>query len=291
MIIQNLIENTQGHNHCAYAHGLSFYIETKKHNLLVDLGPSSLTLENAKELNIDLKKVDTVILSHGHYDHSGGIMPFVKINNEALIYMQALADANYYADDGVEAGEARYRYIGIDPEISKLDNVKKISGDFKIDDELELFTIKMRSHALPFTNRRLLVKKAIKLTKDTSGPKREDYVRDDFRHEHFLLIRSEGKTILVSGCAHNGILSIMDAYKDKYGAEPDYVISGFHLKKKTEYSKEEEEEIRAIARELKAYKTKFYTCHCTGIPAFELMKEIMGESLEYVHSGDKLNIN
>ena len=100
MKIVNLIENTEGKNGCAFAHGLSFYVETKKHKLLVDLGPSEETIRNAEILGIDLSKVDTVILSHGHYDHSGGILPFAKINDHAVIYMQESATDAYYADDG-----------------------------------------------------------------------------------------------------------------------------------------------------------------------------------------------
>ena len=88
MKIVNLIENTEGHSGCVAAHGLSFYVETEKHKLLLDLGPSEETIKNAERSGIDLPAVDTVILSHGHYDHSGGIIPFTKINDKALIYMQ-----------------------------------------------------------------------------------------------------------------------------------------------------------------------------------------------------------
>ena len=91
MRIINLIENTEGANGCAFAHGLSFYIETASHKALVDLGPSEETLANASKLGIELSNVDTVILSHGHYDHSGGIMSFSKINDSAKIYMQKTA--------------------------------------------------------------------------------------------------------------------------------------------------------------------------------------------------------
>ena len=66
MKIINLIENTQGMQGCAYAHGLSFYVETEKHKLLLDLGPSEETIQNAKILGIDLQQTDTVVLSHGH---------------------------------------------------------------------------------------------------------------------------------------------------------------------------------------------------------------------------------
>ena len=220
MKIINLIENTKGHEGCAYAHGLSFYVETTKHKLLLDLGPSEETLHNADKLGVYLKEVDTVILSHGHYDHSG-----------------------YYI----------------------------------IDVELELFTIKQRSHALPFTNNRLLIKES------------DGFARDNFLHEQYLVIR-DGKTrILLSGCAHNGMLSILDAFRDKYGVAPDVAISGFHLMKKTEYSKEEIQEITDIGNELKKYSTHFITCHCTGEPAYEIMKLIMGEQLQYVHCGEEVN--
>ena len=111
MQIINLVENELGDSGCEAAHGLSFYIETENHKLLFDTSPSELVLRNAEKLGVDLKNVDTVILSHGHYDHSGGILPFVEINPWAKIYMQHNAGGEYYAFDGEEKG---YRYIGID---------------------------------------------------------------------------------------------------------------------------------------------------------------------------------
>ncbi|MBR6155519.1 MAG: MBL fold metallo-hydrolase [Lachnospiraceae bacterium] len=274
----NLIENTEGRVGCAFAHGLSFYVETEKHKLLVDLGPSDETFKNAEKLGIDLTQVDTVILSHGHYDHSGGIMTFSNINPTAVIYMQESAGEDYYADDGADAGDKRYRYIGIDKDILNLPQIRRVQGDHSIDDELELFTIRERSHKIPFTNKRLLIRE--------NG----EYIRDDFRHEHYLVIHEKDKRILLSGCAHNGILSILDAYYEKYVSYPDVVISGFHLMKKTEYTEEELREVTDIGNELKNYPTMFYTCHCTGETAYQIMKEPMGEQLQYVHSGDEVRI-
>jgi 7,8-dihydropterin-6-yl-methyl-4-(beta-D-ribofuranosyl)aminobenzene 5'-phosphate synthase len=92
----------------------------------------------------------------------------------------------------------------------------------------------------------------------------------------------------MSGCAHNGILSILDAYVAKYGSAPDAVISGFHLMKKTPYREEEIREIEETGNELKKYPTRFYTCHCTGVEAFDIMKRIMAERLSYVHSGEEI---
>ena len=279
MRIVNLIEDTKGASGCAFAHGLSFYVETEKHRLLVDLGPSGETLQNAERLGVDLRAVDTVVLSHGHYDHSGGILPFTEINDHADIYMQSTAGGEYYADDGADAPNGRYRYIGIDPRILKLPQVKLLHGDHTIDEELELITIDQRTHALPSVNRNLLVRR-------DGG-----YVRDDFAHEHFLVVKENGRKVLLSGCAHNGILSILDAYAEKCGGAPDAVVSGFHLMKKTPYDDEELAEIAEIARKLREYPTRFYSCHCTGLTAFEIMKEICGEQLTYVHSGEDLALD
>ena len=275
MRIVNLIENTEGSPKCAFEHGLSFYIETSNHKMLMDLGQTDNALKNAMALGIDLKLVDVVVLSHGHYDHSGGIIPFSKVNDHATIFIQASANGEFYADDG-EAADERYRYIGIDKDILKLSQVKLLKGDHVIDDELELFTIHNRTRELPFTNRRLLIREG------------SDYKADSFGHEHFLVVRDKGKSVLMSGCAHNGILNILDAYKAKYGNLPDVVISGFHLMVKREYREYELEEVRNIAKELSKYKAIFYTCHCTGIPAFEEMKKIMGNQLKYIHSGDEM---
>ena len=278
MRIVNLIENTEGSAGCACAHGLSFYIETRKHKLLVDLGPSEETLHNAERLGINLAQVDTAILSHGHYDHAGGIMAFSKINSDADIYMQQSAGEDHFSDDGAEAGDRRYRYNGIDKGIMSLAQVRMVRGDHRIDDELELFTVTKRTYKLPFANKRLLVRE--------NG----EYAQDDFRHEHYLVIRDGEKKILISGCAHNGILSILDAYEEKYGFCPDAVISGFHLMKKGTYTDEELREVEDIGRQLKKFPTMFYTCHCTGEVAYKVMKHWMGRQLLYVHSGDEVTI-
>ncbi|MCR5421229.1 MAG: MBL fold metallo-hydrolase [Lachnospiraceae bacterium] len=276
MRIINLIEDTAGTGGCEFKHGLSFYIETDKHKILMDLGPSEVTVQNAVKLGVSLEKVDTVILSHGHYDHSGGILPFEQYNSKALIYLQSKADLEYYSDDGEDKGDKRYRYIGIDRKIMNLANVKPLEGDYRIDEELSLFTIKSRTHKLPSTNRPLKEK--------ING----EYIPDDFAHEHYLVVEEKEKRLLISGCAHNGILSILDEFKQLYGEAPDMVISGFHLMKKSEYSDEELEEIVEISKCLMAYDTKFYTCHCTGLSAYRIMKEVMGDRLEYVHCGDEI---
>ena len=281
MHITTLIENTEGSSGCMTAHGLSFYIETAKHRILMDAGPSGRFLKNAEQLGIDLAAVDLAVLSHGHYDHSGGMLPFTELNPRAAIYVQDSFDGDYYGADLMEDGSLKYRYIGVAPELAAHPQIKRIHGDVTIDEELRLFTVDQRNYPLPSSNRTILVKDG------------DSYVQDPFRHEQCLVITENGRNVLFSGCAHNGILSILDEYKRKFGNEPDAVISGFHLMKMdgSDFSEQELQEISEIAETLEARNTVFYTCHCTGVPAYERMKEIMGEKLRYVHSGDSIEMD
>ncbi len=271
MKIINLMENTLGANNCLYEHGLSFYIETEHHKLLVDTGASNAFLTNAETLGIDLTQVDTVILSHGHYDHAGGILGFAELNSSANIWIQKSAiDAYYHVNDKIE------KYIGIDPEIQKLPQVKWIEGNNKIDEELFVFSGVTGRRLWPSGNLELKVKQG------------DEFVQDTFQHEQYLVIDEGDKRILISGCAHNGILNILEAYRDIYEAEPDIVISGFHMQKKDGYSEADLEAVKETARELMKYRTRFYTGHCTGEVPFQLLKDIMGEQLIYVRSGDEI---
>ena len=289
MRIINLVENTEGASGCGVEHGLCFYIETEKHKLLMDTGQTDLLLENAEKLGVDLTQVDTVVLSHGHYDHGGGILPFTKINSTAKIYVPEAAFGEYYAMN--KAGEPHY--IGLAKEIQELPQVVKVSaeakpeakleadaadGIYRIDDELSLFSGIGSEHVIPSTNQRLKKK-----TED-------GFVQDDFAHEQCLVISEGVKKVLLSGCAHHGILNIMDRYCELFGEEPDFVISGFHMMKKHNYSDEDINMIIDTALALRQYKTVFYTGHCTGVEPYNAMKKLMGNQLHYVHSGDEIRI-
>ena len=87
MKISVLCENTSKQPNIASEHGLSLFIETEKHNILFDMGQTDLFAKNAREMNIDLKIVDIAILSHGHYDHGGGLKTFLSINDKAKVYI------------------------------------------------------------------------------------------------------------------------------------------------------------------------------------------------------------
>ena len=92
----------------------------------------------------------------------------------------------------------------------------------------------------------------------------------------------------ISGCAHNGILNILDTYEEKYGGCPDAVVSGFHMVKKTDYTEQETDTICRTAEELRKTGAVFYTGHCTGQKAMELMQSIMGGQMVPIRCGTDL---
>lgn len=274
MRVVNLIENTKGKQDCQAEHGLSFYIETRNHKLLVDTGATDAFLANAEILGIDLSKADICVLSHGHYDHGGGILAFAKMNPKAKIVMNREAIGEYY-----HINASMEKYIGIDPEIRNLPQAEFVDGDKRIDEALYFFGGVTGRKRWPEGNRELKEKR--------NGV----FLQDEFRHEQYLVVSENGKNVLVSGCAHNGILNILEKYQQLFGSWPDLVISGFHMRKKSGYEKRDEEIIRATARELVQTDTVFYTGHCTGEIPYQIMKEIMGERLHKIHSGDEITGN
>lgn len=274
MKIINLVENTKGCRDCLFEHGLSFYVEMEHHRLLIDTGASDAFMENAKRLGIDLEQVDMVILSHGHYDHAGGLLAFCAKNPRARILMHPLAGEAYYHEK-----DGRFKYIGIDSRIMEMPSVEFLDGNKKIDSGIFLFGGAAGRRMWPSGNRELRVKR------------KGIYYQDEFFHEQYLVLEEKSKRVLISGCAHNGILNILDRYQEVFHSDPDVVISGFHMQKKSGYTEEDLNIIKEIGKELKKKNIIFYTGHCTGEVPYELLKEYIGEQLVYVHSGDEIFIN
>ena len=85
MKIYTLMENTTCNEALACEHGLSLYIEAAGKRILFDAGQTGAFADNAEKMGIDLSQVDICILSHGHYDHGGGLKRFLEVNDHAPI--------------------------------------------------------------------------------------------------------------------------------------------------------------------------------------------------------------
>ena len=258
MKITVLTENTSHTQGVGAEHGLSLFIETESHKILFDMGQTNLFAQNAQKLGINLAEVDIAVLSHGHYDHGGGIEHFLGINQTAPLYISRYAFGEYY--NGTE------KYIGLDKKLKNSERLILTDDVFEIDTSLCLYSCN--------TNKKKYYLGSFGLNEK----KNDDFVPDDFRHEQYLLIKENGKRVLISGCSHKGVMDIADWF------EPDVLIGGFHYSKLATDKK-----LKEYSEILASHKTEYFTCHCTGIEQFEYMKKFMPQ-LSYLSCGEKIEI-
>ena len=274
MIVKVLSENTTSSEKLGSEHGLSLYIETGTHKILFDTGASGLFAENADKMGVDLTRVDLAVISHGHYDHGGGLKTFLGINNRAKIYLHQMAFEPHYANrpGGVKA------YIGLDESLLPNERFVFCSDRCMIHKELELFSGVDSKRLVPSGNTDLFMKDS------------DAFAQDNFAHEQNLIISKNGKTLLIAGCAHNGIINILDRFKLEKGCLPNYVIGGFHLYNHGMKQNEAPHIVDEIGNILLETLSQYYTCHCTGIESYNRLKTVMGENIDYISTGEQLTI-
>jgi 7,8-dihydropterin-6-yl-methyl-4-(beta-D-ribofuranosyl)aminobenzene 5'-phosphate synthase len=119
------------------------------------------------------------------------------------------------------------------------------------------------------------------------------YTKDDFSHEQSVIIRSEGGVNIISPCSHTGIINIINRARELTGEKILNVVGGLHMQGRG--GKNEINCDRAFIEETAAYlfknvNGKVYTGHCTGIAAYEILKSIMGDKIEYLSTGNTIEI-
>ena len=260
MIVKVLCENTSLCDSFGCEHGLSLYIESGEHKILFDMGQTNLFEANAKKLGIDLAEIDFAVLSHGHYDHSGGLKRFLEINKSAPVYLSRYAFEPHYS--GAE------RYIGVDQSLQECKRLVFTEDFLQITENMQLCSCNGNPPLHPV--------ECFGLNMIDNGR----IIPEDFRHEQYLTVIENGKKIVISGCSHKGILNIANWLK------PDILIGGFHFSKIEPCAPR----LHTAAEELLKTGTKYYTCHCTGTEQFASMKKIMGNKLEYISAGTVFEI-
>lgn len=262
MKITVLSENTPGRSDLRAEHGLSLYIETSKHTILFDTGQSALFAENAEKLGIDLNRVDFAVISHGHYDHGGGLHTFLQRNAHAPVYLSRYAFLPYYSGT---------RYIGLDVSLAAHPRLVFTGDSYRFDRDTQLLSCRGMP-SIPADGN-------IGMNRMDKGA----LVPDDFLHEQFLLIEKNGKRIVFGGCAHKGISNVICWLR------PDIYIGGFHLKA-LDPQTQESRILEKTARILQRFPTQYLTCHCTGEAPFAFLKQRMGQQLCAVRCGDTIEI-
>ena len=257
MKLFTLIENTTCSEALTCEHGLSLYIEACGQRILFDAGQTGAFADNAEKMGIDLTKVDLCILSHGHYDHGGGLKRFLEINDHAKVYVSRHAFGDYY--------NAEEKYIGLDWELLSEERIVFVGDNLTLSDTLSLHSCPNYPQVYFTPAYGMQVKR-----RDALEP-------DDFRHEMYLLIREGERRIIVSGCSHRGVMNL------KTWFAPDVLIGGFHLMKLD--PEKEATRLKFTALELLKQETVYYTGHCTGDAQYDALKIHMGERLQRLNTG------
>ena len=255
MKIVVLAENTACREDLQAEHGLSLYMETGDHKILFDMGQSEAFAKNAQKLGVDLTRVDFAVLSHGHYDHGGGLETFLQINSHAPVYLHQEAFGEYY--NGSE------KYIGLSKSLTANPRLVFCRGSRKLAEGITLTDCGEAPWV--FDSWGLLEKEG------------QTFMPDKFRHEQYLSIGEGEKQILISGCSHRGIDNIAACFQS------DVLVGGFHLNKLTD-----EKELNRIADALLSCGGVYYTGHCTGQMQFDLLRQRMGCRLQSFSTGTVL---
>jgi 7,8-dihydropterin-6-yl-methyl-4-(beta-D-ribofuranosyl)aminobenzene 5'-phosphate synthase len=279
MQVTVLIENLQ----CASKdlkseHGLALYIQKDNHHILFDTGKTDKFILNARKMQVPLEEIETVIISHAHHDHTGGLSAFLRINKKAKVYMKKQIFQDYFFSlMGLK------KAIGIEKNILShhahricfIDTLTEITKGVYIFTDIEKY------YALPAGN-------SILYTKNDNN-----LVTDTFEHELLTAIEEPNGISIFTGCGHQGVANMIRTVKKSFPQQHiKAVIGGFHLISIPLINLSgSKTDITTIAKVLKDEKIqKIYTGHCTGKSAFKILKKLLGNKIQYLQLGKKIDI-
>ena len=257
-----LVDNQVNHGLIA-EHGLSLWIETEGKYVLFDTGPGIALGPNARAIGVDLAKTETVVLSHGHYDHSGGVAHILRQAPMSKVYCHP------------QAVQPRYAIRNGTPISIRMPQNCLTALD------------KLPQQHLHWVQKPVLLSEQIGLTgpiprktmyEDTGGPfyldpegKRPDPIKDDLA----LWIRQNDGLIVLVGCCHAGLVNTLNYVRHlNSGLKIKAVIGGLHLLNAG--GRRMEETITA----LRLFKPNLVVpCHCTGDAAVALLCDALGKSV------------
>lgn len=261
-----LIDNMVNSRGLMAEHGLSFYIQKDSKKFIFDTGQGLGLTHNCRQLGVDLDKVTSVVLSHGHYDHTGGIEALLQMNPELTFRGHPDVLKRKYKEQNEEFIE-----IGMPEEVKgKLSeniifnhHIEEIEEDIFLTGELPPSQPGDRPGSFKVWD--------------------NGYTQDTFRDEQALYIKTPRGLVVFSGCSHNGIMETLHHIKKISGEKIYTVMGGFHLEKLGK------QEITKIAGEMQQMKIDFLgLCHCTGINAFCYFKQKFKEQVFYCPTGAQI---
>ena len=253
--ITTLIENLpDADGNLQYEHGFSAYIEANGERILFDTGQTGAFAENAEMLGIDLSATDAVILSHGHYDHTGGVPELLSlINKETPVY----AGKEFFLPKYKRLEDGTWKYNGNPFEKEQLPKLHYIEEDVTVlSENLYLFKNFARGNNFETVNPKFFVKTEV------------GFEQDLFPDEIALGLKTKQGLVLIVGCSHVGIVNILEHVKKHLPIPVAAVLGGTHL------IEAGEERLQETVKEFKTHGIKtIAVSHCTGEAGMELLQK------------------
>lgn len=273
--ITTLIENNKYENSSLInEHGLSLFIEVDKTKIIFDSGQSDNFIKNAYNLNVDFKKADYVILSHNHYDHTGGFISLIKEINygsELIIKEEFFYEKYAYKDQLYCYNGASFNEGFIEENKIAANYIKE--DVYNLTDKILIFSNFKRKTDFETINEKFNVKlKGV-------------YEKDLFIDEIVLGIKVKEGLLVVLGCSHVGVVNILETIAQRTGLNIYGVIGGTHLvdadeerlNKTIEYFIEKDIKLIAVS-------------HCTGDIAINKLKDQLKDRFILNNTGSVIEI-
>jgi 7,8-dihydropterin-6-yl-methyl-4-(beta-D-ribofuranosyl)aminobenzene 5'-phosphate synthase len=266
MRIVTLIENLVYKQGLVAEHGLSVYIETEHQKVLFDTGQSGLFLQNAQKLGVKIGDIDCLILSHGHYDHTGGLYPFLEKNSKAKVYAKKDVFTPKY--------HGNTRFIGTHPNEELLkDRFAPIDSMTELADGVFILPEIVIHNPADIHFQGMYKKVDGKL------------IPDEFDDELFLVIKQNDQIHIITACSHRGITNICTTATEQFKLPAGLILGGFHTKN---CSNEQYEHIMQHFKQLQP--KSIGVCHCTGVEKYAEMVKECEARVFYNFTGNEINI-
>lgn len=277
--ITTLIENNPSADpNLHYEHGLSLFIELPDCNILFDTGQSGDFIENAAYLNKDLMKTDYLLISHGHYDHSRGMLKVLEnqiLGSNTKMYVGAGFFQPKYkkTEDGFFA--TRGNMFGKEDVLNAGIQVTEVEGKItNLSDSVLVFRHFPRTNPFEQLNPHFYIYKD------------NQYEVDPFEDEIALGIKTKKGLVLIVGCSHIGIVNILTEVKKRIDMPIYMVIGGTHL------VEADEERIVNTITALKEFGIqKIAVSHCTGQETIERLRESFQDGFVYNNTGNVISLD
>jgi 7,8-dihydropterin-6-yl-methyl-4-(beta-D-ribofuranosyl)aminobenzene 5'-phosphate synthase len=268
--ITTLSENTASSGHFLGEWGLSILVETEEVMVLLDAGKSYSMIYNAGTLGVDFGKIEKVVLSHGHHDHTGGLRELLRRMRKGvdIIAHPDIWQAKYTRREG-EAD----RYVGIP---FQRDELESLGGKFRLTSQpVHIADDLMTTGQIPMVTSFEEIDAAL-FVKEGSIWK-PDKVMDD----QALIVKTKLGLAVILGCAHRGIINTLYHAQQLTGtAEIHTVLGGSHLLRSSE---ERLWQTIAALRELDVQRLGL--CHCTDLPAASVLAQEFREKFFFNKAG------